>query len=819
MARLAGTGAGATLLSVAVLTYLLGSSTALNSSLLGPGGWERTWDVAFEVEDHASLVEKHCADVDDDVPCYYALALAAGQDSVDISPNWATNLHNYGATYQRYLERMLRRFRRESRWHHRQNRAGTAPYPPPKLLEIGLGCGMRYGPGRRIPVWKTFVPGIEVWEVEHPAAAQCARSINSSLDGRVLLGDQSDPAFLARVLDGVRSSGRPFDMIVDDAKHWSWHQQVSLATLFPCGLRAPGGTYIIEDLEVNLMGEPLKNASSGSPGDDPQQRGLAGTTTLELFGDIVRDLNLAAPIIARTRKRDANATAHATRMGLSRFVASVDCAEGICALTRNSVPCPDSGLVPKTSEAATTARPTNRVGEYHSMRGQLGVYDGSFVWEAHGDVPSLHFVRRGIKYPVQNGCATTDGCDEDPCSLAVVVSPAELRHIPTHERGEVYECHRPPTEQVHVTTVDGQGRERQIVGDLSVNLDHQHVARQVCANAGAADGVGCLSNVASEVRRLLHRLDTPGMLARTLRREGIVWLRGAFADDLEQLGGLRRVADEWITRAKNGGRSSGTRGRLLSSAFSYDRFAPYFSTFRSNRHVLNVLEHLRPASWAGGGASKGRFRALEHYDIGVNNVCNLPSSSPGAQEPSTLWHRDSVKYLQRNDAWGLTPDGVPVHEIFKLLVYLQDHSAGGGLHYRKGTHASNSAEEQRPPAYDQVFPRFGDAVIMDQRLVHCAQLFDPGDDGGDAKEDLNRYLVAVGFGTDSPATDEFEQATIVRQEYGHQRAHDEGQLKGLRRVLSADLLAKLERIETYGCDRGGETVPCLPEETRKLIKV
>jgi hypothetical protein len=36
-----------------------------------------------------------------------------------------------------------------------------------KMLEIGLGCGMSYGPGASVALWKNFFEGsVELWEAE-----------------------------------------------------------------------------------------------------------------------------------------------------------------------------------------------------------------------------------------------------------------------------------------------------------------------------------------------------------------------------------------------------------------------------------------------------------------------------------------------------------------------------------------------------------------------------------------------------------------------------------------------------------------------------
>ena len=47
-------------------------------------------------------------------------------------------------------------------------------------------------------------------------------------------------------VDRIRGQGRSFDVILDDASHASYHQQLGLGLLFDC--LKPGGLYIIEDM-------------------------------------------------------------------------------------------------------------------------------------------------------------------------------------------------------------------------------------------------------------------------------------------------------------------------------------------------------------------------------------------------------------------------------------------------------------------------------------------------------------------------------------------------------------------------------------------
>mmetsp|Transcript_71143 Transcript_71143/g.123395 ORF Transcript_71143/g.123395 Transcript_71143/m.123395 type:complete len:507 (+) Transcript_71143:45-1565(+) len=117
----------------------------------------------------------------------------------------------------------------------------------PKMLEIGLGCDMVYGPGASVKLWKEFLPRVNLWEAEFDE--QCVeRSVqNGLLDGvQVVTGDQGEAADVQR---WVTETGGNFDVVVDDGGHHSKHFLTSFQVLWPHVV--PGGLYMIENLEAS----------------------------------------------------------------------------------------------------------------------------------------------------------------------------------------------------------------------------------------------------------------------------------------------------------------------------------------------------------------------------------------------------------------------------------------------------------------------------------------------------------------------------------------------------------------------------------------
>lgn len=134
--------------------------------------------------------------------------------------------HAYDYAYDKYLPRI-----------HAQKKV--------KLLEIGLGCDMTYGPGESLKVWLEYFKDAELELHFMEFDATCASEWQPKYPHiQFHVGDQANPQHLERVL---KNSGGNFDVIVDDGGHTAEQQIVSLEYLLPRGVK-PGGLYVVEDL-------------------------------------------------------------------------------------------------------------------------------------------------------------------------------------------------------------------------------------------------------------------------------------------------------------------------------------------------------------------------------------------------------------------------------------------------------------------------------------------------------------------------------------------------------------------------------------------
>jgi hypothetical protein len=173
-------------------------------------------------------------------------------------------VHKYGPAYDSFLPRFLTR--------------------PEKirLLEIGLGCSMTYGPGASIPVWREYfkqgVGGVEihVFEIERACAEQWHHT--KGTDVIMHYGDQSSVEDLKQLF------GLDFDIIVDDGGH-SWEMQItSFQSLFPNALKSTG-IYFLED---TLTSYPLSWFPEGQFAKGPQ-------STVNYIKGLLDDLHEMAP--------------------------------------------------------------------------------------------------------------------------------------------------------------------------------------------------------------------------------------------------------------------------------------------------------------------------------------------------------------------------------------------------------------------------------------------------------------------------------------------------------------------------------------------
>lgn len=98
------------------------------------------------------------------------------------------------------------------------------------MLEIGVQSG------GSLRMWRAWLePGTVIVGVDNaPTAADRAPGFP------VLIGDQSDPRFLATV-----AARGPYDLIVDDGGHRSRQRAASFTHLWPSV--TPGGWYVVED--------------------------------------------------------------------------------------------------------------------------------------------------------------------------------------------------------------------------------------------------------------------------------------------------------------------------------------------------------------------------------------------------------------------------------------------------------------------------------------------------------------------------------------------------------------------------------------------
>lgn len=118
-----------------------------------------------------------------------------------------------------------------------------------KMLELGLARGGPEDPrgtierqceSPSVDMWLAYFPGAEVFGFDISDFSHLERN---SARFRFIRGDCGREADLIRLREAC---GGDVDLIIDDASHASFHQQLALKILFPA-LRS-GGLYVIEDL-------------------------------------------------------------------------------------------------------------------------------------------------------------------------------------------------------------------------------------------------------------------------------------------------------------------------------------------------------------------------------------------------------------------------------------------------------------------------------------------------------------------------------------------------------------------------------------------
>ncbi|KAJ0164485.1 8-demethyl-8-alpha-L-rhamnosyl tetracenomycin-C 2'-O-methyltransferase [Colletotrichum tanaceti] len=217
---------------------------------------------------------------DDGRPTFTDLALNSGTDKVTD--------HNYGVLYDKYLPAF---------------RDG-----PVRMIEIGLGCGMPYGPGASYRTWIKYFQHVDLNIVEYDETCGKAWAAKNP-EATLFFGDQASAPFIQKVGADVAASG-PVDIIVDDGGHGMIQQEVSLRELWP--FLRPGGVYFAEDLQTSFM-DPYGGDASRA---DPTKR-----TFIAFIHELVDDFMSAKMDIP-------SKNAWATQ------IASIDCMAEMCVLTK-----------------------------------------------------------------------------------------------------------------------------------------------------------------------------------------------------------------------------------------------------------------------------------------------------------------------------------------------------------------------------------------------------------------------------------------------------------------------------------------------------
>ncbi|RDW84650.1 hypothetical protein BP6252_02240 [Coleophoma cylindrospora] len=170
--------------------------------------------------------------------------------------------------------------------HHYQDmyeeRLGPLRDKPIKMLEIGLGCHMEYGPGPSYYTWLEYFSDVELYFIDYDI--ECASTwANLTKGATIITGDQADISFLKQFL---QHTGGQFDIIIDDGGHTMAQQRTSLNILWDA-LR-PGGTYFIEDLGTSYL--PQYGGFSVAAGE-PRQK---PETIMEDVKTLLDDMNKPA---------------------------------------------------------------------------------------------------------------------------------------------------------------------------------------------------------------------------------------------------------------------------------------------------------------------------------------------------------------------------------------------------------------------------------------------------------------------------------------------------------------------------------------------
>ena len=198
------------------------SSTSLNSSqdAQAPASSELT--LTSTLTSNCPVPTSSVKEEEDCSKNFFELAFEIGTDKV--------TTHAYQHAYELYLP--------------------AVRHTSVKMMEIGLGCDMVYGPGKSLDLWDRYFTHVNtsIFFIEYNH--ECAKKWEHPRK-RVIVdtGDQANVTFLNEF---PKNHGHEYDIIIDDGGHTMVQQITSFQNLFP-SLRS-GGLYFLEDLQTSYMG-------------------------------------------------------------------------------------------------------------------------------------------------------------------------------------------------------------------------------------------------------------------------------------------------------------------------------------------------------------------------------------------------------------------------------------------------------------------------------------------------------------------------------------------------------------------------------------
>lgn len=185
---------------------------------------------------------------------------------------------------------------------------------PVKLMEIGLGCGMQYGPGASSKIWPVLLPGADIWFAEYNKACIDQYVATNDVTWRYVTGDQGDVVTVRRWL---AETGGGFNFIVDDGGHTNNQIWNTFSYFFYKGL-LPGGVYFIEDIHVGRHPTWYDGGITG----------MNGSAVIDVIAEWIDQL------VVRTELASPKAVTRHYKHALPADVERVDCVQDMCAITK-----------------------------------------------------------------------------------------------------------------------------------------------------------------------------------------------------------------------------------------------------------------------------------------------------------------------------------------------------------------------------------------------------------------------------------------------------------------------------------------------------